>query len=181
MTPDRATRWAAAFWLLLIAALAAWAVQAVLGLHGTAQQHLDTIEPRYARLTGLAADSGRLKDAASAADRIVERHAYPATRDASQAGNDAQQRVREVFSKGGLDVVSIQVLPARVHKQFDRIPISLRADGELAAMQATLAALPALSPSLFVEGFSFSGGNMAENAPARVVGELQLFVLRVRP
>ena len=181
MTPARAARWTVAFWLLLIAALLVWGVQAVLDQRRSAQQRLETAEPRYARLAGLAADGGRLKDAAAAATRIVERHAYPSTRDASQAGNDAQQRVREVFSKGGLDVVSIQVLPARAQQQFDRIPISLRADGELAAMQATLAALPSLSPSLFVEGFSFSGAGTADNAPARVVGELQLFVLRVRP
>lgn len=181
MTRERATLWAGAFWLLLIAAAVVWATQGVLGLHRQAQQQIETIEPRYARLLGLGADKARLQEAAASAARAIERHAYPATRDASQAGNDAQQRVRDVFSKGGLDVVSIQVLPARAIKQFDRIPISLRVDGELAALQATLAALPSLSPTLFVEGANLSGAGTSDTAPARVVGELQLFVLRARP
>ncbi len=181
MTPARATRFAAAFWALLLAALLAFAVQFVFDQHRTATRRVHEAEPRVARLAGLAADAKRLQEAAATATQIVLHHAYPATRDASQAGNDAQQRVRELFSKGGLDVVSIQVLPARQQQQFDRIPISLRADGELVAMQATLAALPSLSPSVFVEGFAFSGASTADNAPARVVGELQLFVLRVRP
>lgn len=181
MTRDRATVWAGLFWLLLMAAVVAGFAQWVLGQHQQARQQLDTLEPRYARLLGMGADKARLQDAAAAAARGIERHAYPATRDTSQAGNDAQQRVRDVFSKGGLDVVSIQVLPARAHKQFDRIPISLRVDGELAALQATLAALPTLTPTLFVEGFNLSGASTSETAPARVVGELQLFVLRVRP
>ena len=130
MTAPRATLYTGLFWLLVIGGGVAWAVQTVYALHRSAEQQIETVEPRYARLLGLAADKDRLKEAAAVAARAVERHAYPATRDASQAGNDAQQRVRDVFSKAGLDVVSIQVLPARAHKQFDRIPISLRADGE---------------------------------------------------
>lgn len=181
MTRERATLWAGAFWLLLIVVVVALIVQAALGLHLRAQQQLEIIEPRYARLLGLGADKARLQEAAAAASRSIERHAYPVTRDASQAGNDAQQRVRDVFSKGGLDVISIQVLPARTIKQFDRIPINLRVDGELVALQATLAALPSLTPTLFVDGVNLSGASTSETAPARVVGELQLFVLRARP
>ncbi len=167
-------------WLLLIGGAVVLAVDAVRAVHDKAQQHLDTIEPRFARLQGIGADSGKLVAAAAAASAAVARHVYPAARDVSQAGNDAQQRARELFSKGGLDVASIQVLPVRSSQQFDRIPITLRAEGPLAALQATLAALPTLSPTLFVDGFALQGVNVTGDAPARAVAEVQLYVLRAR-
>jgi general secretion pathway protein M len=173
--------WAAAFWVLLLGGGLALAGQWVWQLHRAAAQQIETLEPRIARLSGLGENRARLREAAQQAARAVERHTYPATRDASQAGNDAQQRVRDLFSKSGLDVVSLQVLPARTSGQFDRIPIAVRVEGELSALQATLAAVPSLTPSLFVEGFSLQGANANESAPPRVVAELQLFVLRVRP
>lgn len=181
MTPRRSQLFAAAFWLLVVGGAGYWAVLGVLQVHRSAAQRIDTLEPRIARLMGLGEDRARLQEAAQQAARAVEQHVYPGTRDASQAGNDAQQRVRDLFSKAGLDVVSLQVLPARASGQFDRIPIAARVEGDLAALQATLAAAPSLSPSLFVEGFALQGANLTEGAAPRVVAELQLFVLRVRP
>lgn len=181
MTGNRSLWGASLFWLLVISGLVAVVGQQVWQIHQSAARQIETVEPRIARLAGLGADRERLQQAAQQAAQAVERHAYPATRDASQAGNDAQQRVRDLFSKSGLDVVSLQVLPARGAGQFDRIPIAVRVEGELAALQATLAAAPSLSPSLFVEGFALQGANISDASPPRVVAELQMFVLRVRP
>ena len=181
MNPSRSLVWASLFWLLLIGGGLAAAGQWVWQLHQTAVQQIETLEPRMARLAGLGEDRARLQAAAQQAAQAVERHAYPAARDASQAGNDAQQRVRDLFSKSGLEVLSLQVLPARVSGQFDRIAIAARVEGELAALQAALAAAPSLAPSLFVEGFALQSANANESAPPRVVAELQLFVLRLRP
>ncbi len=177
----RALAWASVFWLLLLGTLLALAGSWAWERHHAWAQLLQTLEPRVARLEGLAGSRERLQQAVQQAERDVLRHAYPATRDASQAGNDAQQRVRELFSRPGLDVLSLQVLPARAVDRFDRIPIAVRVDGELAVLQATLAALPTLTPSVFVEGFALQGASASEAAPPRVVAELQLFVLRSRP
>ena len=168
-------------WLLLLGGLLALAIQWVWDVHATAARQIETIEPRYARLLGLGSDKAALAVAATQVARDIERHAYPGSKDASQSGNDAQQRAREAFSKAGLDVISIQVLPPRVTPQFDRIPIAMRVEGELSTMQATLASLPGLSPSLFVEALTVQASNTTTGAPPRVTAEMQLFALRLRP
>jgi general secretion pathway protein M len=171
----------ALLWLLLIGGGVWLAVDAVQGVRAKAAGHLDAYEPRLARLQGIAADSAKLAAAAAAASAAVAHHVYPSSREVSQAGNDAQQRARDLFIKGGLEVSRIQVLPARGHPPFDRIPITLRAEGPLSALQATFAALPSLAPSLFVEGFTLQGINVTGDKPVGAVVEVQLFVLRLQP
>lgn len=177
----RNTVWASLFWLLLLGGLLALAVQWVWDVHETAARQIETVEPRHARLQGLGNDKTRLQEATAQVTRDVERHAYAASRDASQAGNDAQQRVRDAFSKSGLDVISIQVLPSRTTRLFDRIPIAMRVEGDLSTMQATLAALPGLAPSLFVESLVVQAANATAGTAPRVAVEMQLFALRLRP
>lgn len=153
----------------------------VYGIHRADQETLATIEPRYARLAGLALEKGELAAALASTRGAVSRHLYPVDREISQAGNDAQQRARDIFSKAGLEVLSSQVLPAKASKQFDRIPITLRVEGEYLAFQAALAALPSLAPTLFVDGFNVQNVPGAKpDAPIRLVVQLELFVLRAK-
>lgn len=176
-----APSWAWAAWLLALAAALGYGVWRVWTVHQNASTQLESLEPRYARLTGLGAEGQRLDAALAKAREALERHAYPASRDASQAGNDAQQRAREIFTKAGLDVISIQLLPAKAADRFDRIPVTLRLEGDLAALQAALAALPAMAPTLFVAGFNVQGaGALQPERPLRVVAQLELFALRAR-
>ncbi len=181
MRRSEAPAWAWAFWLLVLGAAAVYATQRVWNAHVNAQAQLESLEPRYARLVGLAEDRQKLEAALEAARQTLGRHVYPAARDVSQAGNDAQQRARDVFTKAGLDVISIQLLPAKAAASFDRIPITLRVEGELAALQAALAVLPTLGPTLFVDGMNVQGAGGGEGGQAmRVVAQLDLFVLRSR-
>ena len=144
-------------------------------------ERLETIEPRFARLAGLELDKSELISAVNATKNALARHIYSANRDISQAGNDAQQRARDVFSKAGLEVLSSQVLPAKVSKELDRIPITVRVEGEYLALQTALASLPSLSPTLFVEGFNAQNVNGNNpNIPVRLVVQFELFVLRAR-
>ncbi len=176
-----AAPWAWAVWLLVLAGALAYGAWRVWGVHEGARAHIDSVEPRYARLLGLADQRERLGVALDGARQSLERHAYPASRDVSQAGNDAQQRARDVFTKAGLDVVSIQLLPAKAADRFDRIAITLRLEGELTALQTALAALPTMAPSLFVQGFNVQGaGALQPDRPLRVVAQLELFALRAR-
>jgi general secretion pathway protein M len=173
--------WAWAFWLAVLAGLLAVLGTQAWSAHDTARQQLQDLEPRYARMLGLGSEKGNLQAAYDQAGKAIARHAYPASRDVSQAGNDAQQRVREVFSKAGLDVISIQVLAAKSAGGFDRVPLALRVEGEMTALQAALATLPAAPPTLFVEGFSMQSANaLKPEAPVRVVAQLSLFVLRAQ-
>lgn len=170
----------AVVWVLVLGGLAAWLGVELWSTHVQARQQIESIEPRMARLLGLGSDKARLETAARDLRAQAERHAYPATRDATQAGNDAQQRVRDLLTRAGLDVLQIQVLPPRQAGAFDRIPIALRCEGELAAVHAALAALSSSAPSLFVEGFSMQGSAAPDARAQRVATELQLFVLRAR-
>lgn len=182
--PDIRTlrRAGAAFWLLLLAALATVAVWLVLRVHQGAQRQLDDIEPRFARMLGLIEQRAALEKAATDAGAELARHSYPAARDVSQAGNDAQQRARDVFAKAGMDVISSQVLAAREGRRFDRVPVSLRLEGDMAALQAALAALPAQTPTLYVEGFTVQGAPSPRNeAEVRLGVQIDLYVLRLRP
>lgn len=176
-----ASPWAWVFWLVVLSALLTFAVSRVWLVHESTRQQLESLEPRYARMAGLDTERVRLQAVSTQASQALARHVYATGRDVSQAGNDAQQRVREVFSKAGLDVVSIQLLPAKPTPQFDRIPVTLRVEGEVTALQAALAALPTTLPTLFVEGFTMqSASGLKPDGPVRVVAQFDLFALRAR-
>jgi general secretion pathway protein M len=167
--------------LLVLAAFLGLFAFYVQGVHRADEERLETIEPRFARLAGLALDKGELATALAASKGAVARHIYPASREVSQAGNDAQQRARDVFSRAGLEVLSSQVLPAKASKQFDRIPLPLRVEGEYLVFQTALAAMPSLTPTLFVDGFNVQSIPGAKpDAPLRLIVQLDLFVLRAR-
>ncbi len=167
--------------LLVCAAILGLFAFYVQGVHRADEQKLETIEPRFARLAGLAMDKGQLAAALATTKGAVSRHLYPASREVSQAGNDAQQRVRDVFSQAGLEVLTSQVMPAKTVKQFDRIPITLRVEGEYLVFQTALATLPSLAPTLFVEGFNIQNVLIGKSdAPLRLVVQFDLFVLRAR-
>lgn len=166
--------------VLLLAALAGGIAFFVQGIHTADEERLETIEPRFARLAGLATDKGELAAAVAATRTAVSRHIYPASREASQAGNDAQQRARDMFSRAGLEVLSSQVMPAKPGKQFDRIPITVRVEGDYLVFQTALAAMPSLTPTLFVDGFNIQTIAGPKPDVPRLVVQLELFVLRAR-
>lgn len=182
MTASRGSLWVLGAALALLAVLVGAAAMAVIGFHERTRNQLDAIEPRYARMLGYLNERQSLRAGAAGASAAMGMHFYPADKDVSQAGNDAQQRVRDLLVRGGLDVSSIQLLPARSLDRFDRISVGVRTEGSLLALQTTLAALPMSAPTLFVDGLSLQGVGLADpTAPARVVAEIEFFVLRARP
>lgn len=182
MISSRGLRWSLAALGLLVAAMIGSVILWALDYRDRTRAQLETIEPRYARMLGYAQERQAFRDAAASASAAIAAHVYPAGKDASQAGNDAQQRVRDLLVRGGLDVATIRLLPARPVEHFDRLGISVRAEGTLLALQSTLAALPMSAPTLFVEGFALQGVGISDPAaPARVVAEIEFFVLRGRP
>lgn len=153
----------------------------VLDKHRWSEQRLAEIEPRYARLAGLATSGQALEKADAAARARIEAYAYPATDDLTQAGNDAQQRVRNIFTQAGLQVVSSQVLPAKDEKTFDRIPLTVRLDGELEQVQRALVALSRQTPAILIDGMSMQGfGYFRADTAQRLNSQFNLSVLRAR-
>lgn len=169
--------------LLALAAvvLVATAAAFVVSKHVWARDRLAQAEPRYARLIGMEASASALDAALTERKSLLERHAYPASQDVARAGSDAQQRAREIFAKAGMDVSSTQVLPAKSVDGFDRIPLVMRMDGDLQALQSALVVLPGQAPSLFFEGFNVQNTGMPRaDAAQRLSVQANLFVLRVR-
>ena len=112
----------------------------VMQKHQWAEQRMAELEPRYARLLGLEAQKADIDAALLQTLALLSQYVYPAAQDAAQTGNAAQQRVRDIFSSAGLQILSSQVLPAKKEKGFDRIPLSVRAEGDMLAVQSALAA-----------------------------------------
>jgi len=180
MTVPLATRHLIALVLGAVVLIAGFATY-VVTKHVWAQKQLAELEPRYARLVGLEASASAVDAALTQRRALVARHAYLASDDVARAGSDAQQRARDAFSKAGLEVSSTQVLPAKAVEGFDRIPLVLRLEGELPALQSALVVLPGETPTLFMDGFNVQATGMPKSdAPQRLSIQVNLFVLRVR-
>jgi general secretion pathway protein M len=149
--------------------------------HLWAQERLAELEPRYARLIGIEASAPALDSVLIERKSLLTRHAYPSSQDVARAGSDAQQRAREIFTKAGLEVSSTQVLPAKAIDGFDRIPMSIRFEGDLPSLQSALVVLPSQSPSLFIEGLNVqTSGNPRPDGAQKLFVQVNLFVMRLR-
>ena len=150
--------------------------------HRWAQDRMAELEPRYARLLGIEANQAELLKTAAQARTLLTQYAYPPSQDVSQAGNDAQQRIRNIFSAAGLDIVSSQVLAPKAEKAFDRIPLSVRAEGQLLALQSALVGLSSQSPAILIEGLNVQTvGAVRADKPQRLGVQFSLSVLREQP
>lgn len=122
----------------------------IYGQHQNAQAQLEKLEPRYARLLGLSAQEADIAALLEQLQKAGEQYVYPVSQDAAQAGNAAQQRIREIFSTAGLQISSSQVLPSKVDRGFERIPLTVRADGDLLALQSAVAVLSSQLPIILI-------------------------------
>ena len=147
--------------------------------HQWAQSRLGEVEPRYARLLGLDANRDALAQAHTQGQALIAQYVYPSEQDANQTGNDVQQRIRSILVAAGLDIASSQVLPAKEEKGFERIPLSVRAEGELVALQGALAGLAAETPAILIDSVVVQGyGAPNKNGVQRLPVQLSLAVLR---
>lgn len=146
-----------------------------------AENAVAELGPRYARLLGLEASQPELKQALAQSAALLSRQVYPASQDVSQAGNDAQQRIRNIATRAGLSIMSSQVLPPKAEKQFDRVPLTVRLEGELPALQAALVVLAGESPAINFETLSVQTiGAVKPEVPQRLNIQFNLFILRAK-
>lgn len=153
--------------------------------HTWGKERLAQIEPRHARLLGLESQRAELEAARQQATELRTQYVYPVTADETQTGNQAQQKVRDLLSSAGLQVVTSQVLPAKEEKGFDRIPLVLRAEGELLGLQSALSVLSMQQPVIVINELDVQvqGAlmNINPKAPPRLSLQFTLTVLRERP
>ncbi len=165
--------------LVLIALLAAIAYGAT--KYQWAQERLASLEPRYARLLGLEKGGSQLAQALASAQAQLAQCCYAEDRDATQAGNDAQQRLRSIFTSAGMQIISTQVMPPKDEDGFDRIPIAIRLEGELIGLQSALVGLQRQSPEFWVDSLAIQTiGAVLATQPQRLGVQLTISVLRRR-
>ena len=147
--------------------------------HQWAQSQLDSLTPRYARLLGLEASGTDLSKIEAEAATLIKQFTYPESQDVTQAGNDAQQRLRNIFTTAGLEVVSSQVLPPKSEKFFDKIGLTVRLEGNLPALQSAMVVLAGQSPAILVDSFTVQTiGAVKAETPQRLSIQFNLSVLR---
>lgn len=146
------------------------------------QSQLDKLEPRFARILGIQRSEDKLDSGLKVVNERISAFVFPDEMDATQAGNAAQQSVRSVLTTAGMAVVSSQVLPTKTDQGFERISLSVRAEGELIHLQAALAVLPSLTPVILVDGINIQvTGRQTADKPQRLAAELKLSVLHRKP
>lgn len=150
--------------------------------HELIQQQLADLTPRYARLAGLMERQSDLTALGVQASTELTRLTYPTTQDVTQAGNDAQQRIRTLFTDSKLDIVSIQVLPPKKDEsKIDRIQITLRVEGNLMGIQNALLNLSNQTPHVVVDSMTLQTiGAVRPASIQRLGGQFNFSVLRVR-
>jgi general secretion pathway protein M len=149
--------------------------------HLWGKETLEQIEPRYARLLGLRDISAKLDEALKGSRTALSRLGHPAGRDAAQVGNDLQQVARRALQAAGLSITSSQVLSPRAESGFERVSVSLQADGSLSGVQIALAALQTETPRILFESVSLqSTGRTADDGTPIVSCRLTVAVLRLQ-
>jgi len=164
--------------LLMIALLAG---RYVVQKHIWGIETLEQIEPRYARLLGLRDTSGKLEEALKQSRAALSRLGYPADRDAAQVGNDLQQVARRALQTAGLAVTSSQVLSPRGESGFERVSVSVQAEGALSSVQIALAALQTETPRVMFDSVLLQAtGRSADDGTPIVSCRLTVAVLRLQ-
>ncbi len=138
------------------------------------------VTPRYARLTGLLSSKENLQQATEQAKTQVAAYVFPSDQDAVQLGNDVQQKVRGLLGSAGLSIVSSQVMPAKEDKEFERIPLAVRAEGELLAVYLAIAGLSEQKPAILLDGFNLQISGPPVKGIQRMAVQLNLSVLRAK-
>ena len=134
-------------------------------------------------MAGLLANKDNLLQAADRANAQVTAYVFPASQDAVQLGNEVQQKMRGVLSSAGLTVVSSQVMPAKDSKddkEFERIPLTVRAEGDLLAVYLAMAALSEQKPAILLDGFNLQTSGPPVKGLQRMAVQLNLLFLRAR-
>ena len=173
-----------ALWLLaagcVLLVAFAWASWTVVAKYRQASSQLAEIGPRHARLAGMLQNKELFTESGSALKANLAQFVYPVADDASQTGNAALQKVRDLASARGLRVASSQAAAAREEQGFDRIGLNLRVDGEWPQLVAFLRDLAEQKPLLHQTSLQLGSSFRGPRAGESVFAILELYVLKER-
>ena len=128
------------------------------------QEEIERLEPRIARLSGLAQSEGQLEISSSRVDSKIDSLVYPRTDDRAAVAAEMQKNIRELMAASGLRVLYSRMLPAKESEEFDHVQLSLTVSGDMAAFDATLAEIDLYSPLLLVESLDIRPNRASKRA-----------------
>lgn len=160
--------------------------------HTWAQEQLDTMEPRYARLVGLQEQVEEIQQGLEQIAEAKAAYIYPAEQDSTQTGNALQQRLRALLDKSGLAVVSSQVRPASESEEqgqslgpYERISVAMTAEGNWPAIQLAMLSLSDVSPTVWLDELQLNlVGTLVNNNPKvlpKISAQFTFSILRSKP
>ena len=176
----------------LVALLVLYAILQLWFLRSDFAAEIESIQPRTARLLGIAESSDRLELASDGADEALQDLAHPVDRDSPTTAAAMQRDIRELMVTAGLSVSGSQILPVRKSTGFDRLSLDITAQGNIDELDQTFADMKVLRPLVFVEFVDVKPvrvrrsrranvveANASEDDPRKLTARFQLFSLRL--
>jgi general secretion pathway protein M len=119
-------------------------------------REIERLEPRIARLAGLIASEGKLRESSGELESRIYSVVIPAGTPTASAAASLQKDVRELATAAGLSVNNSQVLPPRELETLQKLAVRLRLDGDLAALDRFLEELAGFEPLILVESITIA-------------------------
>ncbi len=144
------------------------------------QDEINRLEPRIARWQGLEEREQELREAADLGTSRMVGLVYPPEGDNAASATSLQKDARQLFTDAGMEITNSQVLPVRQEANFDYIGVKLTVAGDLASLDAALAAVGEFSPLLLVEALDIWPIRVRRGQPEgqQVTANLRLLSLR---
>lgn len=158
----------AAVLVLPLVLVALW----VYGKHQWADGQLASLEPRYARVLGMQQQQTEIQEALEQLQGIRAQHVYPGESDSTQTGNGVQQQLRSVMDRAGLSVTSSQVKATSEEGPYERISVSMTAEGPWPAVQMALASVRAIQPTIWVDDLQVNLRGSLQNTNPQLAPDL---------
>lgn len=128
------------------------AMSVIMHFKNRAEQSLNDIEPRIARLEGLKGAGKEIGQALAEQKKQLDQLVYDASGGLDRVGADLQQKIRSAMSSSGLSVLGSQVFTPKPESSSSMgfVDIRLNVTGNLDKLRAGLVALSAIRPRVYV-------------------------------
>jgi general secretion pathway protein M len=178
----RQSAWIVGITLIVPAVLFLYAFGSLLTARADIQAQIDRLEPRVARVQGLALAQAELEAALQSGGDNAGM-VYASSQDQASVSAALQSEVRRLLTDAGLSITNSQVLPAEQLESFDRIAISVMATGDVGALDAALSNLALYRPLLLIEALDVYPNRVrrraaTQDAPQTLTARIQIMSLR---
>lgn len=175
----RSVRVVGAFALLIVLALCASYIY-LYGKYRAYEAEIITLEPRTARLLGLAASEEQLKREISRAQSGVDTLFIQQEVDETKAATEFQQNIRRIFTAVGMEISGSQVLPSRGQESFIGLYLDISVTGGVENLAQALIDIEGNKPLIFIDSMVLRPQRQRRNQMDQLVtAQLRIHALKV--